>query len=500
MPSARDGLFFAASALAACAPNRGDREIPMPTTQLVRDAGSVLRAPLRASVGCPATTTRAQWGVGTVHGASILGHETWSREGSPHRLPNGIHLLAGASLEVSPCAVVLVGAGREIVVQDDARLRARGGATSPIVFDSASAAPSPGDWIGVEIRAHALPGTRFAFTTIRHAGAEVPQRGEVRAAVRSWTWAGLEFDHLTIDRCAGLGIAALGRSGFETTSRALTVTRNEGPGAVYFADVDRVASLPTVDFRENESNDVVVGARERTLRSDGTWGSPGASVRYRVRKSARIMVQGADSPRLTLAPGAAIAFEEDAELDVGWEAPGALFAEGIDAEHRVGFTAATEVVGPPTWVGVLLGEHLDAARSRFRFARIGGAGVRATGDFVTCPTADGTRLEAKGMIFFQGVRAPNLLTFTEFVAGPSDGVAVLVAGDSPLAAEDFTSSSRGNIFVRAGVRCAQSTAPTMGQCPPSPRCDSGNPTGSSAATQRDATSTRRDPSRESRQR
>lgn len=430
----------------------------------------------------------------------MSGHETWSREGSPHRLPNGIHLLAGASLEVAPCAVVLVGVGGEIVVQDDARLRAEGDPTSPIVFDSASEAPSPGDWMGLEIRAHALPGTRFAFATIRHAGGEVAQRGEVRAAVRSWTHAGLELDHLTIDRCAGVGIAALGPSGFETGSRAVTITRNEGPAAVYFADVDRVASLPSVNFRENESDDVLLGARDRTLRSDGTWGGVSTRLRYRVRKSARIMVQGADSPRLTIAPGATVAFEEDAELDVGWEAPGALFADGIDAEHRVRFLAAAGVSGPPSWVGVLLGEHLDVARSRFRFARIGGAGVRATGDFVTCPTAEGARLEAKGMIFFQGVRAPGLLSFTEFLAGPPDGVAVLVAGDSPLPSEDFTSSSRGNIFVHAGVRCAQSTAPTLGRCPPTPRCDSGNQPRSATTTQRDAPTTSPDRSRETRQR
>ncbi len=160
----------------------------------------------------------------------------------------------------------------------------------------------------------------------------------------------------------------------------------------------------------------------------------------------------------------------------------ALFADGGDETRRVVFTSVDGATVTPRWVGVLFGERTDTARSGLRYTRIEGAGARATGDFVTCQRCDGERLEPNGMVFFQGVRAAGLLTQTEFRRGPRAGVAVFVAGDSAVAAEDFTASSRGNIFVLAGVRCAQSAAPTGGRCPPTPRCDGGNSQAPTAST------------------
>lgn len=482
MPADRRVACALLATLIGCSRGVDGPAIPSPTTVLVRDGGSVLRAPIRASDGCPATAARSSWGPGTLHGATVSGHETWSREGSPHRVPNGVHVIAGASLRVEPCATVLVGPAQEIVVQDDARLRAIGSPEAPILFDSDGDHPAPGDWVGIEIRARALPGTRFARATIRHAGAAPSQRGEPPAALRSRALAGLEVDGLAVERSAGWGVATLGESGFAHDARDLRITGAEGPGAVYLDDVDQVRTLPTVQFAANAVNEVFVAAHLRTLRSDGTWRSLGANARYRIRKSSRIMVEGADAPRLVIAPGTTIAFEEDAELDVGWSAPGALFADGGDETRRVVFTSVDGSAEPSRWVGVLFGERTDTARSGLRYTRIEGAGARATGDFVTCQRSDGERLEPNGMVFFQGVRAAGLLTQTEFRRGPRAGVAVFVAGDSAVAAEDFTASSRGNIFVLAGVRCAQSAAPTGGRCPPTPRCDGGNSQAPTAST------------------
>lgn len=471
-----------------CARRDDGPAIPRPTSVSVRGAGSVIRAPILAAEGCPATASRASWSVGTIHGSTVFGHESWSREGSPHRIPNGIHVIAGASLQIEPCAAVLVGPGRDVVVQDDARLRAIGTAESPILFDSDGEHPAAGDWLGLEIRSRALPGTRFAHTTIRHAGGAPPERGEAPAAVRSRASSGLEFERLTIEKSAGWGVAALGESGFARSARALRIVGGEGLGVVYFADADQVRSLPELELASNAVNEVFVAAHQRTLRSDGTWRNVGPGARYRIRKSARIMVEGPDSPRLVIAPGTTVAFEEDAELDVGWDAPGALFADGEGEASRVVFTSATPPAEASRWVGVLFGEHTDTARSRLRYARIEGAGARATGDFVTCPLAGGERLEPIGMVFFQGVRAAWLLSQTEFRGGSPEGVAVFVAGDSPVAAEDFTASSRGNIFVQSAVRCAQSTAPTSGQCPSTPRCDVGNPDAPGAVSSADSPS------------
>ncbi len=462
-------LLLGLAATTACERDDGPA-IPEPTSIAVHDAGSLIAAPVHPASGCPAAEGRARWGRGALHGSTVVGHEVWAREGSPHRFPNGVHLVAGATVTVMPCAVVLVGAGRDLVVQADARLRAEGTAAEPIVFGSASDHPAAGDWMGLEIRERALPGTRLAHVTVENAGAEPMQRGEPGAAIRSWIASGLEVDEVTVRATTGWGVAALGASGFSPRSRALRIIGIEGHGAVFFADADQVRTLPEGVYTGGESNDIFVAARRREVRSDGTWRNPGPSSRYRIRSAARLMVQGPNAPRLVIAPGTTLAFEDDAELDVGWERPGALVADGEDPRRRVVFTGAHERLEPATWVGVLFGEHADASRSRLRFSTIEGAGARAALPVVACPFEGGAPVEPSGMVFLQGLRADSLITQTEFRAGPPRGVAILVSGDSPLSAGDFTASSHGNKFAAAGVRCEQTAAPVAGRCPATPRC------------------------------
>jgi hypothetical protein len=454
--------------LAACARRDPDDAIPAPETDRVRDAGSVITVARTPAAGCPATTPRAEWGRGTVHGGTVTSAETWTRAASPHRLPNGAHIVAGASVRVDPCAVVLVGTGRDLVVQDDARLVAAGTADAPVLFDSASERPTAGDWIGVEIRERALPTSRFAHTTIAHAGAEPPQRGEPSAALRSWLTSGLDVDHLTVRDATGWGVAVLGESGFSPQSHMLRIAGTVGPGAVFFADAEQVRTLPVGDYARNEHADIFLAARGRVVKTDATWRNPGINCRYRIRRAARILVEGANAPRLVIAPGTTVAFEDDAELDVGWERPGALVADGGDARNRVVFTGDRATVTPATWVGILFGAHADTARSRLRFAVVEGAGAPAAGAFVACPLAVGEPLEPTGMVFLQGIRAGDMITHTEFRAGPARGVAVFSSGDSPLPAEDFAAPTRGNVFAAAGVRRAQTTPPRAGRCAPTP--------------------------------
>ncbi len=461
-------LVFGLLALAACERRAPDDAIPTPETDRVRDAGSVITVGRTPAAGCPASTPRARWGRGTVHGGTVTGSETWTRAGSPHRLPNGMHIVAGATVRVEPCAVVLVGTGRDLVVQDDARLVAAGTASEPVLFDSASDRPTAGDWIGVEIRARALPTSSLSHTTIAHGGAEPPQRGEPSAGIRSWMAAGLDLDHVTVQESTGWGIAMLGEAGFSSRSRELRITNTVGPGAVFFADAGQVRTLPDGDYGRNEHPDIFVAARGRTVQTDATWRNPGINCRYRIRRAARILVEGTNAPRLIIAPGTTVAFEDDAELDVGWDHPGALVADGGDTQNRIVFTGNGATVTPATWVGLLFGPHTDTTRSRVRFAVVEGAGARAAGAFAACPIASGEPLEPSGMVFLQGIRAGEMITHTEFRAGPARGVAIFASGDSPLPAEDFAAPTRGNIFAAAGVLRPQTTPPHAGRCAATP--------------------------------
>ncbi len=444
---------------------------PPSETIALEDAGgtsivSVARTPAH---GCPALVPHTALGHGTTHGSTVSGNEVWTLEGSPHRVPNGIHLLAGASVTVSPCAVILVGAGRDFVVQDDAALLALGEASKPIRFDSAREAPAPGDWIGLEIRAHARPATRLAWVTVAHAGAEDGNANEPDAAVRTWLETGLDLDHVTVRESSQWGVALLGRGGFHPRSGTLTVTASQGPGAIFFADTDQVRTLPAGAYTGNRVNDIFLSTWSREVRTSGTWRNPGADVRYVVRRAGRVIVEGPANPQLVIAPGARVAFEDDAEMVVGWDQPGALLARG-EASQRVIFTTARTPPEPASWVGLFFGPHLDVARSGLDHALIESAGAPADAPFVVCPSASSTTTMDTAMLFLQGLDAPRLVTHTTFHAGPPRGFAILRSGDFPSPVADLCAPDLGNDLVTAGVRCAQSQPRIRGECPQIPAC------------------------------
>ncbi len=463
--------FIAAALVSACREDPSSAPLA-PTSLRVDDAGSVIRRPTERATGCPATAARTTWTRGTDHGGTVSGHERWSREGSPHRLPNGVHLLAGSSVRIEPCAVVAVGPGAAIVVQDDARLVASGSPEAPVRFTSTAATPAPGDWVGLEFRARALPDTHLTHTFVEFAGAEVVERGEAPGAIRSSLRAGLHVDHVTVRDSGAWGVVLREESGFSADSRHLVVHGARGEGAVRFDDVDAVDTLPDGDLTGNTRNEVFLAARGRTVHHDATWRALAGGVRYRVRRAARILVEGTAAPRLTLAAGVAVAFEPDAELDVGWNLPGALQITGDRANGPVVLTAADhDRGGPARWVGVILGAQTDTTRSALVGAVFEGAGAPATGQFTACPIAPGETVEPLGMLFLQGLRADGMVRECEFRAGPPSGVAVFLSGDSVGLGSDFTTPSRGNHFANAGVRCSVRIAPGAGGCAPSPRCD-----------------------------
>lgn len=473
MGRASASVILALGAALSCrgaAPDARDDAEPESPVVPVRDGGSVLTAPRHPTEGCPAREARARWGPGTTHGATVAASETWTRAGSPHRVPFGVHLLAGASVRVEPCAVVLVGAERAVVVQSDARLVAEGSAAEPILFDALTDSPAPGHWIGLELRARALPDTRFAHVTVAYAGADPGVAGEVPAAIRTRAAAGLRVDHVSIRSSGGFGVAAMDTGAFSPSSRALTIEGSQGEGAVYLADVNAAKSLPEGRFVGNVRDDIVLAATHRVLRNESTLRSPGQSVRYRLRRAARWMVQGVASPRLVLAPGVTLAFEDDASLEVGVELPGSLVAEGDPRVGPVRFVAAEAPARAASWGAVVLGAQADVARSRLRDMEISGAGGAVAGTFETCPSDPSADVESRGMLILAGRSAALPVRGVRFVDGPRNGFAILRADAPPLSLTDFTRSSQGNDLTRAGVRCASSAPSTGGRCAPTPGC------------------------------
>ncbi|MEZ4410724.1 MAG: hypothetical protein R3A52_30210 [Polyangiales bacterium] len=432
-----------------------------------RDAGStsVITPARSAARGCPATDPAARRREGTLHADAMRGHEVWTAAGSPHRAPHGMFLMAGARLALEPCALVLVGEGRDVVVQDGATLVSEGEPGRPVRFDAEGDAPPPGAWRGVEVRRRANPETRFVWTHLDHAGAPAAERGDPPAGLRVFA-PSLRASHLAVASSGGWGVALQEAGAFSDDAGPLTV-RGAREGAVTVADVSRVSTLPLGDYRGNARDEVRVELRDAVLTASARWRDLG--VRYRVPASRRLRVEGADAPALTLDPGVTVAFDDDAALEVGWRAPGALVAVGDGPDARVSLVAAGEGARP-RWVGVLFGPLAVASTSRLRWARIEGAG-RPSGAFLPHCAPAGPELDPdRAMVTFASIEARNVIRDTLFVAGPTAGVAVLWAGDREGAPEDVTAPSHGNEFDTNSIGCPQSWARVGGACPVRPSC------------------------------
>ncbi len=450
-------LFFVAALLGApaCRP-RSARQGDAGRAPVV-DAGrdSFIRHAVRPARGCPATTG-ANVGDGSLHGDTVSGVERWLAADSPHRVSYGIHVYAGASLIVDPCALVLVGAGAEVVVHGGATLRVEGEVGRPVRF--ARLDPQHA-WQALEVRPEALAGTALHEVTLDGAGGPPAERGATAASLRLAMSAGLDARGLSITRGSGWGVAVLGDGRFADPGGTVALTGLQGEGAVTVEDVRRVGDLPRFEVRDNLNDDVRVEGRLRLLSESGRWRALSGGGRYRVRPHVHLVVEGPGDPTLTLEAGARMAFGEGAELDVGFGAPGALVAVG-DAIHPVVFEGSE--VG--RWVGIQFGPRLSVARTRIAYARIEHAGDSSGSVLPTCGAGDARPDES--MITFQGIDGLGTLHAVTFVDGPPSGFAVVVAGDFAGPATPYDLLAAALDFTRSRVRHPVSNPLRAGRCAP----------------------------------
>lgn len=424
------------------------------------DAGrdSYIRRSLHPARACPGEASTST-GEGSLHGDTVAGVERWLAAESPHRVPYGLHVHEGGALTIEPCALVLVGPRMEVVVHAGAILRAAAGPGRPIRFARLDPALP---WQALEVREDALAGTTVDGVVLEGGGAAPVERGVTAATLRVAMRAGLSAAGLSIVGGDGWGVAVLGAGRFVDREATIELRGLRGEGAVTVEDVNRVAGLPRLSMRDNASNDVRVEARVRTLSADARWRSPGPDSRYRVRPAMHVIVEGPDSPVLTLEAGTRVSFGAGAELDVGFSAPGALVAEG-EISRPVVFDGADD----ERWVGIQLGPRLDAARSRLRSVLIAHAGAPSGVVLPSCGCPDGHPDEA--MLTLQGVPGPVAMQAVSFVDGPSAGFAILWAGNYPDFAADLPTEVSALDFTRSGVRCRVGAPLRRGRCAPEAR-------------------------------
>jgi hypothetical protein len=339
---------------------------------------SVIVAADGAAPGCPARDLPRSGG--TLHAGEVTRGERWRAADSPHLLPYGLAVRAGATLELEPCALLRVGAGRAVSVEPRGGLIARGEPLRPIVFDRLEATP----WVGLTVLRGASPDTALAEVALVGAGADA---GEIIAASLQVAAQGLVAQRVSVLGSASRGLWL--RAGGSFAAGASVTVLRAAVGAAAVDDVGEVDALPLEPLRDSETRDVLLTGVQATVRRDAVWG--GRNVRYAVRSGVRLRVEGGARPRLTLAPGTTIIFGEDSALEVAVDAPGALFAAGSPDEPLT-FRGVDDRAA--TWLGVSLGAQIDVSRSAFRHVRVASAGAPSGGAVGGCGCADDVRGDA----------------------------------------------------------------------------------------------------------
>lgn len=426
---------------------------------------SVREVPPTPATGCPAQMPTAALGPGTVHNATINTNETWTLEGSPHRFPDGANIQENATVTVAPCAVVLIGDANRLLVQSGGALIAVGDAQHLIRFGSNKNDPQPGDWEGVIFEEGARRSSRIAYATVEHAGHETAN-GTASGILTNML--GLDLQHVLVRAFRGFGIAATGQGTFSDTSLDITVREGivggrDHAGSAWFGSPNTVRTLPAGAYTGNEINEVYVSGSD-PIATTGTWRNPG--VRYHIADDTDMRVEGPTSPVLTIAAGTTLAFGAGASLSVGWNAEGALVADGANEAGRISFTAAASEPNPGSWEGIYIGERALRARTKLAWVNI----AFAAGDSNTDPTCPWNEQENDAALYLQSPIAAENITHVTFSNLP-ENTAAIARNWRNAPAINYAAPALANNFAQAGTSCKQSPVHVNDGCPENARCE-----------------------------
>ncbi len=434
-------------------------------------AGSVRTpAPSRAG-GCPALVANAALPPGTVHNNTVERDEVWSLEDSPHRLPDGLTVRDGATLTVAPCAVVLVGRGNGVEVQDGGGLVASGDGAHPIRFGSDNPQPQAGDWLSLWLASNVRRASRLSHVVVEHAGNDWNGRWACIGVLAT----GLHVDHVTARQCRGYGVGLFDNGTFSLDSSALTVTETAAgnaplTGAVFVQRAPSVGSLPRGAYTGNATDEVYIaegsaGSDSATVRQSAVWKN--LSVPYHIADDVDVRVEGPTGPVLTIAAGTTLRFGRGAGLSAGFDAEGGLVLDGNAEATRIVLRPAGTDESPAQWHGVYLGPRTNRSATRLRYVTVRNAGQGWNGQLCDWEGASSDN----AFVMLEVQPNPGSIEHVTFAGGAPDVAAFGRRWNGP--AFDFNAPALGHDFAALGAACHQSPQPDAnGACPdPAPRCD-----------------------------
>lgn len=388
--------------------------------------------------------------------------ETWTAQGSPHRLTSGLNIGSGITVTVEPCATVELGPG--VFLRVEGRLLARGDATHPITFQAGT------------------PGERFASLVISGDGyadlahVEISGGGAIPATNQGATIEvvggafppepGIKVDTVTVRGSAGYGVLLRNWAAFDPASKDLTITTAgqvaEEPGFPLRVSFNALSSVPSGRYTGNRDDRIVIAGDSPHYQSEIDDVIRDRDVAYRVGdpgNPGRFEVIGS---RLTLEPGVRLDFGSNGSSVGGLDirANGVLVAAGT-SDRKIVFGADDPTGARGAWEGVTFFEALGTG-NRLEHLRIQGAGAHGGDTGFGCPPAQPVLGTDAPLKFFTALDA-SFVSNVEIAGSPAHGIIEAWNGG-------YVDLAAGNSFSDIAACRVVGPRDGDGNCPANPSC------------------------------
>jgi len=375
-------------------------------------------------------------GAGTIQNDSITEDTTWTAEGSPYHVPYGF-TIAGATLHLEACTVVLLGGGAYIEMEDGGALVAEGevyededGELVPRVV--AFGPEEEGTYWGSLIVTET--GTLDLLFTGLVGGGSINSDGVISADGHNGSLPVLKNIRargVYIDDAETYGVN-LGRyAAFTDDSVGLEITQvgvasdvSEIEGFPVRTSLGGLSTLPTGDFHDN--------LRDAILVDDGYRFADDVAIHTQdvpYYFPSGIHIDGDDEHpgpfKLSIEAGTVLAFAEDTRVDLGTSSdvydpayfnPVQLVLEGT-AEEPIVFTSAAEAPAAGDWVGI----HWQGGPSEgnvFDHVTVEYAG----GDAQASGSGCGNSETAAALVIYSWLPADEFVTQSTFAHSAGGGI------------------------------------------------------------------------------
>ena len=307
-------------------------------------------------------------GCNSFTGGSVTADLTLTRACSPYTITDSIFVDGNAALTIEAGVTLRFAADAALYVgdTDSGRLVAVGTAQNPTTFTSAALAPTPGDWSSIVFLDSAMAGNQIAYAKLDYCGAD-RNACIVGDGVHPNR---VTLDHLTIDH---VGPGSDGILEYDEDSNFViansTFSRIPTAPLQQYAISVMALSFAGIGAGNTFNGGSMIEIQGGTIASTTSWVDPGTTIAV----TDDLVVDGANSPVLTLGPGMTFKFGPDRSFDIGWAATGKLVVAGTAAK-QVTLTSLLAVPNPGAWAGVNVWDDSSAQLSYADIAYGGGAG------------------------------------------------------------------------------------------------------------------------------